>query len=104
VTSSQETRCAARSASGARCTEPAGHSGNHAHLTGSGGFTWPASVELRKPKSTPVRLEGRVVGHIVHRSDGRFQYFPKGKTKGGEVFGSFSSCARSLGPGVSYAF
>lgn len=55
---------------------------------------------MSKPKTTPVRLEGHVVGHITHLSDGRFQYFPKGKSKGGEVFNSFTACVRSLGLGV----
>lgn len=55
----------------------------------------------RKPVTYPVKLEGRVVGHITQRASGWCQYFPKGQTKGGEVFASFSGCLRSLGPGVT---
>lgn len=41
----RRTNCGARSNSGARCNQPAGHEGNHANLCGSGGFTWPRVEE-----------------------------------------------------------
>jgi hypothetical protein len=42
-----------------------------------------------------VKLEGVIVGEI-RSVPGGWQYFPKGHTKGGEIFKLLSDCTKSL--------
>lgn len=42
-----------------------------------------------------VLLDGKIIGHIVTRTDG-FQYMPKGSKTGGEILKSVSAVKKSL--------
>lgn len=42
-----------------------------------------------------VRLEGKIIGEIRTLANG-FQYFPKGRRTGGEVFGDLKAIKQSL--------
>lgn len=42
-----------------------------------------------------VRLDDKLAGHITQVKGG-YQYFPKGKKSGGEIFSSMEECKESL--------
>lgn len=51
--------------------------------------------EPHKVAPVTVRLDGKVVG-TIQQVEGGFQYVPKGKKDGGEVFGSVAAVKRLL--------
>lgn len=52
-------------------------------------------TEGRRDVPIPVRVEGRVTGEI-RPVEGGWQYFPKGRKEGGEIFKTAGDVQRSL--------
>lgn len=49
-----------------------------------------------KPHELVVLLDGKRVGTIKRLGAAQYQYFPKGKRVGGDVFSTLADCQRSL--------
>lgn len=49
----------------------------------------------KQPVHVKVKLDGKYIGDIKEVANG-FQYFPKGKKVGGEVFHTLALCKESL--------